>query len=113
MGHNLRVCVMEVAVGLAAVCALAEQPTTEGDAALFPELRLGSGFLVPARWCAGCGPDSLYLALRLIGVDCDYVDLPKRMGISKHKQRVNMNDLWQAAQEVGAHGAAVVMICIR
>jgi len=74
---------------------------------LFPERRLGSGLLMPRRWSAGCGPDSLYLALSLIGVDCGYIDLTKRIGICRKKQRVSMNDLWQAAQEVGAHGVGV------
>jgi hypothetical protein len=67
----------------------------------------GSKSLVPLKWSAGCGIDSLYLGLHLIGHEADYLDLIRKAGIEEPKQRVDLNVLWQVAREVGAHALAI------
>ena len=68
---------------------------------------LGDGYLIPGKWTAGCGIDSLYLGLRLIGCDVNYMDLVRRAEIKEPGMWVSIGTLWQVTRESGAHSLAL------
>ena len=72
-----------------------------------PHDMLGNSRLSPEKWSAGCGIDSLYLGLKIIGVDVDYFDLIDRAKIERPGQWISIGTLWRVASEIGTHGLAV------
>jgi hypothetical protein len=72
-----------------------------------PTDALGKDKLMPVRWSAGCGVDSLYVCLRLVGINADYVQLARRAGIKEGAEWVSLNTLYQIARASGAHALAL------
>lgn len=89
-----------LSVVFSATAASAQKPS-------LPWETFGGGRLAPVRWSAGCGIDSLYLGLKIMGMDADYYDLIERAKIERPEQWINIGTLWRLTREVGAHGLAV------
>ncbi|MFA6135582.1 MAG: DUF1573 domain-containing protein [Phycisphaerae bacterium] len=68
---------------------------------------LGKDKLLPIRWSGGCGIDSLFLCLRLVGCDVDYMDLVRKANITEPGQWIDLNTLYQIARQVGGYALAV------
>ena len=63
---------------------------------------------MPMKWSAGCGIDSLFLSLRLIGFNnVAYMDLVDKAGIQAANQWLNLDELWQLSREVGGHAVGI------
>lgn len=69
--------------------------------------KLGDSHLTPVRWSAGCGIDSLYLGLKLTGVDADYFDLIEKAKIEESGQWTSLSTLWSVAREIGVNAKAI------
>ena len=95
---HLGLCTLTVLIGAMGIGAREQS---------LPQDMLGGGRLAPEKWSAGCGIDSLYLGLRIIGVDADYFDLIERAEIERPEQWVNLGTLWRLTRELGAQGLAV------
>jgi len=68
---------------------------------------LGGGRLSPTKWSAGCGIDSLYLGLKIIGIEADYFNLIEKSQIERTEQWVSIGTLLRITNEVGAYGLAI------
>jgi len=61
---SFRIGLFTLGVLIFAVIAAAQEKS-------LPREMLGGGRLSPTKWSAGCGIDSLYLGLKIIGIEAD------------------------------------------
>jgi hypothetical protein len=67
-------------------------------------IAFADGYLYDEQWSAGCGIDSLYIALELLKLNGDYLGLAHEAHVTQPDQWVDLNTLWDLARQ---HGATV------